>query len=215
MKTLVTGASRGIGLAIVRKFLGEGHVVIGVDVLPAEASHENYSHTVADVTGDLPDVAGVEILINNAGVQTATARDIDVNLLGLIRATEKYGLQPAIKAILNIASVSAHSGAEFPHYAASKGGVLAYTKHVALEVSKFGATCNSLSPGGVMTDLNAPVMNDAEKWREIMAETPLKKWASPEEIADWAYFVAAVNKSMTAQDVIIDNGEISRANFVW
>ena len=49
----------------------------------------------------------------------------------------------------------------------------------------------------------------------FMDETLLPKWAEPEEIAEWAYFMTAVNKSMTAQDILVDNGEDAKANFIW
>ena len=48
-----------------------------------------------------------------------------------------------------------------------------------------------------------------------MEQALLPKWAEADEIADWAYFVTAVNKSMTAQDILIDNGEAAKADFVW
>ncbi len=215
MKILVTGTSKGIGRAIAEKFLACGHDVLGIDVLPPSLSHARYTHSVADIAKDaLPAADGVEILINNAGVQN-DGRDIEVNLQGTMRVTETYAMQPRIKSVLFIASASASTGAEFPAYAASKGGVVAYMKNVALRVSAWGATANSLSPGGVTTELNAPVMQDTEKWRAIMEETPLKKWATPEEIAEWAYFLTAVQRSMTAQDLLVDNGEAARANFIW
>ncbi len=120
-----------------------------------------------------------------------------------------------IKSILFIASASARSGSEFPEYVASKGGLVSYMKNVALRVAKWGATSNSLSPGGVTTDLNLRVMTDKEKWQQIMNETLLPKWASAEEIAEWAYFVTVINKSMTAEDLLIDNGEFAKSNFIW
>jgi len=217
MQVLVTGSSRGIGLAAVQKFLDTGHIVHGIDILPASIEDKDYRHFIADVSNPstLPTLPNIEILINNAGVQNTGVGDINTNLLGVIHVTEKYGLQPKIVSILNIASASAHSGSEFPYYAASKGGVLTYTKHVALEIAKYGAVCNSLSPGGVTTTLNTPVMTDPVKWGMIMDETLLRKWASPEEIAEWVYFMTVVNKSMTAQDVLVDNGEMANANFIW
>lgn len=215
MKILVTGASSGIGKAVAEKFLDAGHEVIGIDVLAATIENQCYKHYVADILRDtLPEIEGVEILINNAGVQDS-GEDIDVNLKGTIRVSEKYAFNDKIKSVLFIASSSAHTGAEFPEYAASKGGVIAYMKNVALRVAKYGATANSLSPGGVATALNDRVMKDEKMWNKIMSLTLIPKWASAEEIAEWAYFVTAVNKSMTAQDILIDNGEAAKSEFVW
>ena len=215
MKVLVTGTSNGIGKAIALKFLECGHEVFGIDIQPETIRHSNYSHSISDISkGALPEIAGVEILINNAGVQNSGS-DIDVNLKGSIRVTEKYAFQDKIKSILFIASASARTGSEFPEYVASKGGLVAYMKNVALRVAKYGATANSLSPGGVTTSLNDRVMNDPVLWGKIMDETLLPKWATAEEIAEWAYFLTAVNLSMTAQDILVDNGEDAKANFIW
>lgn len=215
MKVIVTGTGRGIGRAIAMKFLSSGHDVTGIDVNPSTIDDESYTHVITDISeGELPEIGDVEILINNAGVQD-TGRDIDVNLKGTIRVTEKYAFNNGIKSVLFIASASASTGAEFPEYVASKGGVVSYMKNVALRLSGQGATVNSLSPGGVLTPLNARVIDDGEKWSKIMALTPLRKWASAEEIAEWAYFLTVINKSMTAQDLLIDNGEAARAEFIW
>ena len=216
MRVVITGTSKGIGRASALKFLTAGHTVFGIDIEPSSITHEMYHHSVADVAHYhiLPYIADVDILINNAGVQNS-GRDIEVNLKGVINCTKKYGLHPNIKSILNQASVSAHNGAEFPEYVASKGGVLAYTRHIAQEVAKYGATCNSLSFGGVLTELNQPVIDDEKLWKEIMDVTPLKKWATAEEAAEWVYFFTAVNRSCTGQDLIIDNGETMLTRFVW
>ena len=215
MKVVITGSSSGIGKAIAQKFLSEGHSVVGIDKLPATVKHKNYTHIVTDIYyGTLPEIENVEVLVNNAGVQN-TGDDIDVNLKGTIAVTEKYAIQPKIKSVVFVASASAETGSEFPEYAASKGGMVAYMKNVALRITKYGATSNSLSPGGVLTLLNQHVIDDPELWRQVMDETPLKKWATCEEIAEWTYFVAVINKSMTAQNILIDNGEAAKAKFIW
>ena len=216
MEVLITGTSKGIGRATALKFLEEGHNVWGLDIDFSSIEHENYTHFLCDVSehSTLPNLTNMNIVINNAGTQNDICA-IDVNLIGTMNVTERYAVQPHIKAIVNVASTSAHNGAEFPIYSASKGGVLAYTKNVALRVAQYGATCNSISPGGVLTDMNEHIINSPELWSQVMDESLIKKWATAEEIAEWIYFVAVVNKSMTAQDVIIDNGELANAHFVW
>ena len=215
MKVLITGTSQGIGRAIAMKFLSMGHTVVGIDRQPSTVTETGYTHYVCDVCDReaLPELSGIEILVNNAGTQNEN--DIDTNLKALIYMTERYGVREGIRSILHIGSASAHTGAEFPEYCASKGGVLAYTKNVAMRVAKFGATCNSLDPGGVLTPLNACVMEDPSLWAQIMEETPLKRWATPEEIADWAYFLTVTNTFCTGQSILVDGGESINYHFVW
>ncbi len=215
MKILITGTSQGIGRAIAERFLLEKHTVLGIDRQESSIDNESYTHFRCDVRdyANLPEINDVNILINNAGAQNED--DIDINLKALIHITEKYGVQDKIRSILNIGSASAHTGAEFPEYCASKGGILAYTKNVAMRVAKYGATCNSLDPGGVLTPLNDCVINDPLLWAQIMEETPLKRWATVEEIADWAYFLTVTNTFCTGQNILVDGGESINYHFVW
>lgn len=215
MKILITGTSQGIGKAIAEEFLNAGHEVIGFDRQKSEIENKAYTHYRLDIRDydKLPHIENVNILINNAGTQNED--DIDINLKALIHITEKYGMQEKIHSILNIGSASAHTGSEFPEYCASKGGVLAYTKNVAMRVAKFKATCNSLDPGGVLTPLNKCVMDDENLWSQIMDETPLRKWATPKEIAQWAYFLTVTNTFCTGQSIIVDGGESIKHNFIW
>lgn len=213
MKVLITGTSQGIGKAIAELFLHKGHCVVGIDRQEASLAHECYSHIQADVRDELPEIEGVEVLVNNAGTQNES--DIDINLKALIRITEKYGVQPSIKSILSVGSASGHTGSEFPEYCASKGGVIAYTKNVALRVAQYGAVCNSLDPGGVLTPLNDCVVDDPVLWNQIMDETPLKRWATVEEIAAWAYFLTVENRFCTGQSIIVDGGESINSRFIW
>ena len=212
MKVLVTGTSKGIGKSIATKFLEEGHDVIGFDILEGTINNKNYTHYIQDICEKLPDIDDIDILVNNAGIQEGEV--IKVNLEGTINVTEKY-INPNIKSIVFITSTSATTGSEFPNYVASKGGVLAYMKNVALRISKYKATANSIYPGGVITEFNSHILNDEYLYKAVLDETLLDKWAEPEEIADFVYFVSVINKSMTGEDIIIDNGEKLKSNFIW
>ena len=214
MKILITGTSRGIGLACVKKYIEMGHEVIGFDVNDSSFSAPSYTHMIVDIAGDLPDIPGVEVLINNAGIQEGPGV-IDINLRATIAVTEKYAFQEKIRSVLFMASSSASNGAEFPEYAASKGGVVTYMKNTALRLAKYGATSNSISAGGVYTPLNSHIIDNPELMEQCLDETLLHRWAEASEIADFAYFLTNVNASMTGQDLLIDNGEQLKSNFIW
>ena len=217
MRVLITGSSSGIGRECAVLFLEKGYEVLGIDIKEDTIKHPLYTHFSADVRDkkNLPCIDGINILITSAGVQNS-GDDISINLKGTINTVEKYGIKEEIESILMISSASAHTGLEFPEYSASKGGVLSYMRNVARRVAKYGATCNSISPGGVITDLNKPVMEDEKLWKEIMDLTPLKKWATSREIAEWIYFLTVINKSATGEDFLIDNGETKlNGSFIW
>ena len=224
-RVIISGTSSGIGKAVAELFVytmdKHGDLmydVFGIDKNPVDSDFlihaPNYHHYIADVRDTLPDIEFPEIVIANAGTQE-DADSIDVNLVGLINFCEAYADQPCIQAVCTVASASAHSGAEFPRYTASKGGVVAYTKNLALRVAKYGAVCNSISPGGVYTPINEHIVQDKNKLDAVLNEAILHRWASAEEIAQWIYFITAVNKSATAQDFLVDNGEMANSNFIW
>lgn len=223
MKILITGTSSGIGKATALLFLQNGHKVYGIDIKEATIENSFYTHIQADISkkDSLPEIPDVEILINNAGIQTADdsipETDINTNLLGTIYVTQKYAFQPKIKSVLFNASVSALHGNEFAGYVASKAGVVGYMKHCAIKLSnEFKATCNALCFGGVTTELNKSVMKDEKLWNKIMDVTPLKRWCSPEEAAQWCYFLTAVNTFATGQTFDVSGGERNCADlFVW
>ena len=224
-RVIISGTSSGIGKAVAELFVytmdKHGDLmydVFGIDKNPVDSDFlihaPNYHHYIEDVRGTLPDIEFPEIVIANAGTQDDDD-SIDVNLVGLINFCEAYADQPCIQAVCTVASASAHSGAEFPRYTASKGGVVAYTKNLALRVAKYGAVCNSISPGGVYTPINEHIVQDKNKLDAVLNEAILHRWASAEEIAQWIYFITAVNKSATAQDFLVDNGEMAKSNFIW
>lgn len=239
MNILITGTSKGIGKSTAIKFLQEGHKVFGIDIennpfqdfnnntsnysntqynLTPEQIN-NYTHYIADITQDatLPSLTNINILINNAGIQSGTQQDIQTNLIGTMNVTEKYAFQQQIKSVLFNSSVSSLTGNEFPTYVASKAGVTGYMKNCAIRLAnQYKATCNALCFGGVLTELNKPVIEDPVLWKKIMDVTPLKKWATPEEAAQWCYFMTIINTFCTGQAIDISGGERNCLDlFVW
>ena len=217
MNVLITGTSRGIGRAVAQYFLDKGSHVIGIDIEPSTIDSPTYEHHVANVrfAEQLPELGEINALFINAGIQNS-GHDIDTNLKGAMHVAEKYAFGEKVKAVLFNASASARSGYEFPEYVASKAGVVGYMKNLACRLAPHGVTVNSISLGGVLTDSNRLVMEDEACWKQIMDVTPLKKWMSEEEVAEWVYFLLVHNRSMSGQDVLIDNGEYDlNSTFVW
>jgi NAD(P)-dependent dehydrogenase (short-subunit alcohol dehydrogenase family) len=120
-----------------------------------------------------------------------------------------------LRSILFIASASARNGAEFPYYVASKAGVVGYMKYLANALGKRGITVNSISPGGVITPANAHILESEALYRAVKDETLLNKWADPDEIAALSFALTAENRSITGEDVLVDNGEMLKSNFIW
>lgn len=217
---LITGTSRGIGKAIACKFLRNGYSVTGIDVNDSTISLPGYTHCVTDMTISsvrhfLINDNNQKIIVLNAGIQTGTRKDVDVNLIQTIEFAEYIKSFRNLKSLLFIASTSATTGAEFSYYCASKGGIKSYSRHLALELASRGITVNSLSPGGVYNELNRHITDNASLYERVLNETLLHKWSTDDEIADWSYFITAQNKSMTGQDIIVDNGETVKQNFIW
>lgn len=217
MRVLITGSGRGIGLAAAKRFLEQGYEVYGIDLRENPLNCANYHHYQLDLRdfSAFPELPEMDYIFLNAGLQNSDD-DIENNLKSTIAAAEKYCQSSSLKSVLFNASASARNGYEFPAYVASKAGIVGYMKNLACRLASKGVTANSLSLGGVLTSSNKEVMDDSASWEAIMKVTPLKKWASLGEVADWVYFLLVTNKSMSGQDVLVDNGENDlNCTFVW
>ena len=187
-------------------------ITVGADVQNAEEA-ERLVKTVLDQWGRL------DVLVNNAGV----TRDdlvlrlkeqdwdavINVNLKGVFLVT-KAALRPMVRArygrIINIASVAGLAGNPGQaNYAASKAGVIGFTKSLALEVASRNITVNAVAPGLVETDMTAS-MPEAARAR-LLANIPLGRSARPEEVAYVVSFLASEQASyITGQTINVSGG---------
>lgn len=228
--TVVTGASNGIGKAIVDTFIINGAKVIGLDILEVEGWNENLTMLKADVssTSDCERVYQeitslvdhVDILVNCAGItrdamtKKMTEDQFDqviaVNLKGVWNLTRLLG--PAMQvqqsgSIINISSVVGVFGnIGQANYAATKAGVIGMTKSWAKEFALKGGNVrvNAVAPGYTMTNMMKTVPeNLLEKFR---GQTMLGRLAEPEEIANAVLFLASDLASYVTGEVLNVNG---------
>jgi len=165
------------------------------------------------------------ILVNNAGTTvrkplTDLSFDewrlvIDTNLTGAFLVSRAF--VPHLKGqkwgrIINITSTMAHVGSVARGaYCASKSGLLALTKCLALELVGDGITVVAISPGFYETDLTAPLRADPQENAALMAATPMGRWGKPQEIGDLARYLCSDGASfVTGTDILIDGGWVAR-----
>jgi acetoacetyl-CoA reductase len=160
----------------------------------------------------------LDILVNNAGItrdrtlRKMTEEDwgqvIAVNLNGTFHCTsaavpammnQKFGR------IINISSLVGQAGAfGQANYSASKGGIIAFTKTLALELARHNITANVVAPGYTSTDMVATIPEDVAA--KIKSSIPLGRFAEPEEVAQAAVFLAADGDYITGQELNINGG---------
>lgn len=232
---LITGSTRGIGLAIAHKFASLGANIIlngrgevSEDVL---AEFKDYPVKVFAVTGDVSDSAdakrmveeatlalgSVDVLVNNAGITKdklmlkLTEEDFEqvlkVNLTGAFNMTQAV-LKPMTKArqgaIINMSSVVGLTGnIGQANYAASKAGLIGFSKSVAREVAARNIRVNVIAPGFIESDMTDGL---PEKIKEAsLAQIPMKRFGNTEEVADVVVFLAS-QEYVTGQVITIDGG---------
>ncbi|HJF19551.1 MAG TPA: 3-oxoacyl-[acyl-carrier-protein] reductase [Enterococcus columbae] len=192
---------------------------------------ESYGVKCVAISGDIADfnqagemlnqakeqLGPISILINNAGITNdklllrMSASDfeevIKINLTGAFNMTQQV-LKSMLKArmgkIINISSVSGLMGnAGQANYAASKAGLVGFTKSVAREVAPRGITCNAIAPGFIQTDMTE-VLSDKLK-EEVTKSIPLQRFGQADEVANAAIFLAE-NDYLTGQVINVDGG---------
>ena len=241
---VVTGGSRGIGRAV-----AVGFAEAGADVVPLARSETDLTEVVAAIrergvesrleTVDVTDAAavadcfdrladdlGVDVVVNNAGVNPDSAlgppgdvtdaglrQVIDVNLeaaFACARAAEP-ALRASGGALVNVASVGGLVGLPRQHpYVASKHGLVGLTRSLALDWAP-AVRVNCLAPGYVATDLTADLRADEDLRASIEDRTPLDRFADAAEIAGPAVFLASdLATYVTGATLAVDGGWTAR-----
>jgi 3-oxoacyl-[acyl-carrier protein] reductase len=234
---LVTGASRGIGAATARALDGAGARValVGRDQQALAAVASTLLHGPLVLVGDLREsgeparlggaaldsFGRVDILVNNAAAAARLATvDTDAALIDELLAVNVRApillaavLIPAMVeagggSIINLSSVSGVIGTpNRAAYAASKGALDAATRSLAVELGPVGIRVNSVAPGVVDTDLWAKNKAVPGVVGQIEAQTPLRRWADPSDIADVIVFLASdAARFVTGETIAVDGG---------
>ena len=186
-----------------------------VDVVSEKSIHNLISIVGKKFDGKL------NILVNSAGtnirapIEEVTSQDfkevIDTNLTGTFLVTKSA--LPFLKSadysrVINLASIfSSVSYPERLSYASSKGGVLLFSKTIALELAETGITVNTISPGPLLTEINKKVLDDKENYKKFCERIPMKRFGESHEIISAALFLASpMSGYVTGSDIIVDGG---------
>lgn len=233
---IVTGGARGIGLSISNKMseMGARVAIFGTNsergkrVVEGLRDAKFYQVDVSsaqEVEGAcqqvLEDFGSIDILVNNAGItkdgllmkmkEADWDAVINVNLKSLYH-TCKSVIRPMMKArrgkIINITSVVGLSGnAGQTNYAASKAGMIGFTKSLAKEVASRGIQVNCVAPGFIVSDMT-DALNERQK-EGLLATIPMGHLGKPENVADAVFFLASpLSDYVTGQILTVDGGMV-------
>jgi 3-oxoacyl-[acyl-carrier protein] reductase len=220
---IITGASRGIGRAIARRFAEEGANIAftgtsrGQNMISLEEELNDLGITAKGYASDagsfqssaetvdqiLKDFGQIDILVNNAGItrdnlllrmsEEEWDQVMNINLKSVFNLTKQV-IRPMMKAragsIINITSVVGVFGnAGQSNYAASKAGIIGFTKSIAKEYASKNIRCNAIAPGFIATEMTNEL---DEKTRELyLVNIPLKRFGTGEEVGNAALFLAS------------------------
>ena len=228
-RVLVTGASGGIGRAVVDRLRAEGAVVAGVDlVLPdglqldfaARADVCDEASVAAVVEATVASLGGLDTLVAAAGIEVSGPthevpasefrRVLEVNVMGtvlLLRAVIPRMLHEGEGRIVTFGSTAAVVAApELAAYAAAKGAVLQLTRSVAAEYAERGIRANCICPGGTRTPMLAAIDRERSASDRFLERHPIGRYAEPAEIAAAVAFLVSEDASFVVGSALMVDG---------
>ncbi|MGF6414482.1 SDR family NAD(P)-dependent oxidoreductase [Paraburkholderia sp. MM5482-R1] len=225
---LVTGGLSGIGAAIANTLAQLGAHTVAAGLPLPEGTPDTLNREIARVTLDVRSGNAVtaavnaferlDIVVNCAGVISRVEehrldvfeRVMDINLNGTMRvcAAARDSLKASAGCIVNTASMlSFFGGGLVPAYSASKGAVAQLTKSLAIAYAVDGIRVNAVAPGWIATPLTQALQDDDGRSLAILERTPLRRWGTPQEVAQVAVFLCSPAASfMTGAIVPVDGG---------
>ncbi len=235
-RTLITGGTKGIGLAITREFLelGAEVIVVARNTKSIQGKLKN-SANLFTVEGDLTDAdlrkslvqkieenwGKLDVLVNNVGTNVrkkfveyseAEYRQLfETNLFSMMELTRLC--YPLLKksggaSVINIASVAGTFDVlSGPPYGMTKAAIIQFTKHLTAEWSVDHIRINTISPWYIETPLTKAVLEQPDRLEKIIARTPMGRVGQPEEVSALASFLAMDKSSyITGQNIMVDGG---------
>lgn len=236
---LVTGGSRGIGKAIVEAFAAQGATVYftynrnddaaqalrdSTGAVPVKCSQTDGACIEKTVDSICEENKRIDVLVNNAGITSDQflmmmpfdqwEKVINTNLHGAyrwVKAVVRTMLSAQKGVIINVASVAGLVGTPGQtNYAASKGGLLAFTRSLAAELGTKGIRVNAVVPGFIDTDMTAVMPRQIK--RQNLERILLKRFGTPSEVAEIVLFLSSDKASyVIGQSIVVDGGLSSTA----
>ncbi|SON57752.1 3-oxoacyl-[acyl-carrier-protein] reductase FabG [Hartmannibacter diazotrophicus] len=224
---LITGASKGIGLALANRLAARNHTVIGIARNPNDAfpgplhtldlSDRSANEDLARIVKD----SNVDGVVNNVGlVRAAPLGDIAVETLEEVMRVNLHPALVAVQAalpgmrarnwgrVVNISSLTVLGSLQRTSYAAAKAALVSFTRSWALELAPTGITVNAVSPGPTETELfreNNPIGSEGEA--RYLAGVPMKRFGQPDELAAAIEFLLSEDAAfITGQTLHVDGG---------
>lgn len=222
-------AKNGANVAFTYSSSAESALALENELTALGVKAKGYKSNAADfneaqklVDDVLAEFGTIDILINNAGVtkdnllMRMSEEDfdavIDINLksvFNMTKAVQKTMLKNRAGSIINMSSVVGVKGnAGQANYAASKAGMIGFTKSIALELGSRNIRCNAIAPGFIETEMTAKLNEDVvQGWRDTI---PLKRGGTPEDIANACVFLASdMSAYITGQVMNVDGGMLT------